>query len=68
MKVSRITRSLILLPLLAFGIWGIMWLSSCDGGSSTGNGGGGGVMREFASPDLAGNGASYSHAVSFPVK
>lgn len=60
MKVPRITRNLILLPLLAFGIWGIMSLSSCDGGPSTGNGGGG-VMREFSSPELAGNGASFSH-------
>jgi plastocyanin len=62
MKDSRFTRNLMLLPFLACGVWGLLSLSSCDGGSSTGSGGNP-TPREFASGDLtAGNpGESFTH-------
>ena len=63
MKDSRFTRSLILLTALAFGIWGILSLMSCNGGGTGYNGGGNPPPREFASGDLsAGNpGQSFMH-------
>lgn len=37
------------------------FISSCDGGSSSGPGGGPGPTREFASGNLSGSGGSFSH-------
>jgi len=63
MKDSRFTRNLMLLPLLACGVWGFLSLTSCDGGGGTDYGGGNPTPREFASGDLtAGNpGESFTH-------
>ncbi len=60
MKDSRFTRNLVLLIALACGVWGILSLTSCDGGGSSAGPGGGGA-REFVSGDL-GPGNTYTHA------
>jgi len=53
-------RKVIILPLLGLVTLALVIQSSCSSSSSTGPGGGG-ATREFASGNLAGNGASFSH-------
>jgi len=61
MSTIKTTRNLLVVFLMGVGVIGFLNSTSCDSGSST-DGGGGGGNREFASGNLAGNGASFSHA------
>lgn len=63
MKKKMFFRNTMFLATLALGPFVIYFISSC-GGSSTGPGGGPGPTREFASGNLAGSGASFSHVFS----
>lgn len=64
MNTVKSIRHLVIISLMAIGLVGVLNSTSCDGGSSTGYGGGGNsTPREFSSGDLTPGspGESFTH-------